>query len=370
MARRIDLDLGERGYPIHLGAGLLADAGRLIGERLAAGPCLLVSDATVAAHHGAACAAGLRAAGFAPTTATFPAGETSKTVATAVELWQACAAAGIGRDGGIVACGGGVTGDLAGFIAATWMRGVAFAQIPTTLLAMVDSAVGGKTGVNLPAGKNLIGAFHQPICVIADPLVLATLPPREYRAGLAEVLKYGVIGDPAFLTWQEAHAAALAAGEPGAVERAVAESCATKARYVAADEREDGVRAHLNYGHTFGHALEAEGGYAIWLHGEAIGIGMRMAVDLARRLGVLTDPTLAARQDALLAAYRLPMTHPVTDPDTAAVRLAGRCRQDKKARAGRVRFILPRRAGEVMMVTDPPTEAVVAAFRSALGGPR
>jgi 3-dehydroquinate synthase len=231
---------------------------------------------------------------------------------------------------------------------------------------MVDSSVGGKTGVNSPAGKNLIGAFKQPLCVLIDPSLLATMDGREYRAGLAEVLKYGVIRDAGFFAWQEAHAEALVRAEPAAVGHAVAECCRIKAWYVGEDETEQGVRAELNYGHTFGHALERETGYRTFLHGEAVGIGMRMAADLSRRLGLLGDPGLAARQDALLARYLLPLSHQVGDPAAAATRLAGHCRLDKKVAGGQLRFILPTRLGEVRQQPVDDEGRVAEAFASAL----
>jgi 3-dehydroquinate synthase len=362
---RIDVALGERGYPIHIGAGLLDRAGELLRPHLPGGRVLVVADATVAGLHGGRLLAALAAAGFTATMAPFPAGEPSKTLDQADRLWQACAGARIDRQDAVIGFGGGVSGDLAGFVAACWMRGVRFAQIPTTLLAMVDSSVGGKTGVNSAAGKNLIGAFKQPVAVVADPALLASMDPRAYRAGLAEVLKYGVINDAGFLAWQEAHAAGLAAGDPAAVAHAVAESCRIKAWYVAEDEFENGVRAHLNYGHTFGHALERDTGYQVYHHGEAIGIGMRMAAELARELGLLEEDALIARQDRLLAAYGLPLTHPSAAPFADATRLADHCRLDKKVANGRMRFILPRRAGAVAIDATDAVQAVACAFASA-----
>jgi 3-dehydroquinate synthase len=370
--RTITVDLGDRSYPIHIGPGLLDQAGALLRPSLPGGRALVVADATVTALHGKRLEASLIAAGFTPTFADFPAGEPSKTLDQADICWQACAAAKIDRQDAIIGFGGGVSGDLAGFVAACWMRGIRFAQIPTTLLAMVDSSVGGKTGVNSAAGKNLIGAFKQPVAVIIDPALVSTMEPRAYRAGLAEVLKYGVINDPDFLAWQEANAAALANGDPAAVAHAVAESCRIKAWYVREDEFEQGVRAHLNYGHTFGHALERDTSYKAYHHGEAIGIGMRMAANLAQHLGLLTDSTLAARQDALLAAYRLPLTHPSASPFADATRLAGHCRLDKKVANGRMRFILPRRVGVVAVdeIDDLPATATAFASAFAVDEPR
>ena len=362
----INVPLGERAYDIHIGSGLLDQVGALVKPRLAGAKVLVVADATVAAAHGTRLLASLTAAGLAPTLFTFPAGEPSKTLATAEAAWAACAAAKIDRTDAVLGFGGGVSGDLAGFVASCWMRGVRFVQVPTSLLAMVDSSVGGKTGVNSAAGKNLVGAFCQPVAVVIDPTLISTMDPREYRAGLAEVLKYGVINDPVFLTWQEQNAAALDRGEPAAVAHAVAESCRIKAWYVEQDELEQGVRAHLNYGHTFGHALERETKYRQYLHGEAVGLGMRMAVELAARTGLLQTPDLAARQDALLQAYHLPLVHAAADPLATAASLTAACALDKKVAKGATRFILPVRPGTVELVTAPDAGQVQAAFSSAL----
>lgn len=363
---RVDVALGDRSYPIHIGAGLLAQAGSLIRPHLKGGKALVIADATVERLHGTTLTKSLNDSGITHAVTSFPAGEPSKSLTTADVLWQACATNKIDRSGAIIALGGGVSGDLAGFVAAAWMRGITFIQVPTTLLAMVDSSVGGKTGVNSAAGKNLIGAFKQPSCVVIDPLLIATMDKREYRAGLAEVLKYGVIKDPAFFAWQEANAEALAKGEPAAVAHAVAESCRIKAWYVTEDETEQGVRAHLNYGHTFGHALERETRYTQYLHGEAVGIGMRMAADLAKRLGMLSDTTLIPRQDALLAKFGLPTTHAASDPAALAKVLTGHCGLDKKVAAGRMRFVVPMRLGEVVTQEISDQDAVASAFRSAV----
>ena len=363
MDRLVTVALGARSYPIHIAPGALDRAGALLRPHLG-GKALVVADATVARLHGGHLLASLASAGIAATLAEFPAGEPSKTVATAERMWQACAAARIDRGDAVIGFGGGVSGDLAGFVAACWMRGIAFAQVPTTLLAMVDSSVGGKTGVNSAAGKNLVGAFKQPVAVVIDPELVASMDHREYRAGLAEVLKYGIIKDPAFLAWQEAHAEALDGRDPGAVAHAVAESCRIKAWYVGEDETEQGVRAHLNYGHTFGHALERHTRYTAYLHGEAVGIGMRMAAALAARLGRLADRDLAARQDALLHRYHLPLAHPGAAADLPA--LVAACGLDKKVAGGRMRFVLPRAVGAVETLAVDDAEAVAAAFAAGL----
>lgn len=362
-AHIVNVELGERSYAIHIGTGFLAQAGALIRPKVS-GKVLVIADAQVANLHGERLLRSLADASVTASLTTFPAGETHKSLSTADALWQACAAVKLDRSDAIVAFGGGVSGDLAGFVAASWMRGIAFVQIPTTLLAMVDSSVGGKTGVNSAAGKNLIGAFKQPALVVIDPELLRTMDEREYRAGLAEVLKYGVIKDAEFFAWQEANAEALVARAPEAVAYAVEKSCRIKAWYVSEDETEQGVRAELNYGHTFGHALERETGYTRYLHGEAVGIGMRMAARYARAVGLLSDSTLEARQDALLERYGLPLTHAAKDPAAEAARLAEHCRLDKKVRHGSPRFILPTAIGCVVPHESPIGVGLLDAFQA------
>jgi 3-dehydroquinate synthase len=363
---RVDVTLGSRSYPILIEPGLLADAGTLVSEHLTARAVLVISDERVMALHGRRLKDSLEQAGLRVHQETFPAGEEHKSIAQAERLWAACASHRLDRSGAVIALGGGISGDLAGFVAACWMRGVALVQIPTTLLAMVDSSVGGKTGVNSAGGKNLIGAFKQPHCVLIDPELLGTMEEREYRSGLAEVLKYGVIRDAAFFHWQEAHAEELERRDPDMVAYAVAQCCRIKADYVSEDEFEQGVRAQLNYGHTFGHALELDTHYTRYLHGEAVGLGMRMAANLAQILGLLTDPQLILRQDGLLTRYHLPLTHAVSDPAATAARLASHCRLDKKVTHGRTRFILPTGLGHVVMQEAPEAARVVEAFASAL----
>ncbi len=326
---------------------------------------LVVSDDTVAGLYAAAFCADLRRTGARVELATFPAGEPHKHLDTCRALWTACAEAAVDRSGTIIALGGGVVGDIAGFVAATWMRGVRFVQVPTTLLAMVDSSVGGKTGINSAAGKNLIGAFWQPGFVLIDPGFLTTMEARDYRAGLAEVVKYGVIREPDFFSWQEEHAAALLERDPATLAHAVACSCECKARYVIDDEREGGVRAHLNYGHTFGHALERETGYATYRHGEAVAIGMHMAAHCAAAAGLLEDEALLERQRALLERLALPLVHPSTDPATLE-RLIANCGLDKKVRAGAVRFVLPRAMGQVEVHADVDPAAIRQGFAAGL----
>ncbi|MDA3959361.1 MAG: 3-dehydroquinate synthase [Planctomycetota bacterium] len=366
MSETVHVDLGPRSYDIRIEVGSLTRAGELIAPHLDGGAALVVADATVAGLHGETLLASLRASDVRCDLVTFAPGEPNKSITTCEQLWKACADAGIDRSGTVIALGGGVSGDMAGFVAATWMRGIRFIQIPTTLLAMVDSSVGGKTGVNSLAGKNLIGAFQQPSFVLIDPAVLSTMDAREYRAGLAEVAKYGVIRDADFFAWMEHNSAALVACDPAAVGHAVAVSCRTKAWYVENDEHEHGVRAHLNYGHTFGHALERETGYKRYLHGEAVAIGMEMAADCAERIGLLANTELRARQTALLQALQLPLVHASDDPAGAVERMLGSVRLDKKARKGQTRFVLPKDFAAIEIVTEPDGDAVRAAFAASV----
>lgn len=335
----VHVDLGRRSYPIHIGRGVLRHLD--VGTRRA----LIVTNDTIAPLHLDAVTRRLPAAGVC----VLPDGEQHKTPATALSIIDTLAGDGFHRDSIIVALGGGVIGDLAGFAAAVYHRGIDFIQLPTTLLAMVDSSVGGKTGVNHPAGKNLIGAFHQPLAVLADLDWLATLPDREYAAGLAEVVKYALIGDADFLDWLEARREALAQRDPEVLTEVVRRCCEAKADIVAADERESGQRALLNLGHTFGHAIENASGYGVVLHGEAVAMGMVMAADLSHRLGWLTADDVQ-RVRALLAGLNLPVSPPALG--TARYRtLMGR---DKKVLAGRLRLILLRQLGQAVIVDDIP----------------
>lgn len=350
--REVIVELGLRRYAIGIGRGLLADPGwtRTIGAR----PCVLMTDATVDRLHGSAVrkALGLDAgAAFV-----VEPGESAKTTETASRAWEWLAERRLPRDGVIVALGGGVVGDLAGFVAATWMRGVDFVQLPTTLLAMVDSSVGGKTAINLPAGKNLVGAFHQPIAVHADLSTLDSLPTREFAAGLAETIKYGAIVDRDFFEWIDAARYRLLDRDDAALAEAVGASCQHKAAIVARDERETGERAWLNFGHTFGHAIEAAGDFRELLHGESVAIGMVLAARLSARLG-LAPAEDADRLERLLAALGLPTVVPETmDPGD----LLARMRLDKKALAGRMRLVLWRGIGRAEVVEGVPEAEVLA----------
>ena len=357
--RTIAVELGEKSYPIVIGADNLSQLGPLLLEQgLKPGSkVLLVTNPVVDLHYGAACRASLAAAGFAVSSLVIEAGEDQKTPATVALIHDAAFAAKLERGSLIVALGGGVVGDMAGFAAATWLRGIAVVQVPTTLLAMVDAAIGGKTGVNHPGGKNLIGAFHQPRLVLIDPSVLATLPVQEFRAGMAEVIKYGVIGDSELFAALEAAALKDPSGDGGLASReALGEdllqtllerSAAAKARVVAADEREGGLRAILNYGHTLGHCVETLSGYGTYLHGEAVGLGMLAAGALSRHLG-LWSAQEENRQRALIAAAGLPLNWPPLDPEAVLACLQG----DKKVRQGKVRFVLPIAIGRVVIRDD------------------
>ena len=355
----IDVSLGPRSYAVHIGTGMLAD--RAAWRRAIRGRhVLVISNTTVAPLYLDAVAQGLEGLDWA--SFLIDDGEAHKTFDNVGRALAELARLGATRDACIVALGGGVVGDLAGFTAACWMRGIDFIQMPTTLLAMVDSSVGGKTGVNLPAGKNLVGAFHQPRGVFADIGTLATLPDREYRAGLAEVVKGAAIGDPDFFAWLEAHAGALAAREPAAVSEAIARKVAYKAGVVARDETEQGERALLNLGHTFGHALETAGRYATLLHGEAVAVGMVLAAQLSQHLGMSAlDDTL--RLQRLLDALGLPTDVP---PGMDAAQLLALMRLDKKNTAGTLRLILWRGIGRAEIVSGVAEEAVAGVLQAAV----
>ncbi len=346
--------LAERAYPIHIGAGLLERVDLLV-PLLPQPRVALVTNHTVAPLYLDRVARSLEAAGIASVRIVVPDGEAHKDWPTLTMVFDALLEHRCDRKTAIVALGGGVIGDLAGFAAATYQRGVPFVQVPTTLLAQVDSSVGGKTAINHPLGKNMIGAFHQPLAVLADTDTLATLPPAELRAGLAEVIKHGAIRDVAFFEWLEANLDALLRLDRGALAYAVKRSVEIKAAVVAADERETGVRALLNFGHTFGHAIEAGLGFGAWLHGEAVGAGMVMAADLSVRLGLL-ERAAADRLRRLLARTGLPVAGPALGPDRYVDLMA----VDKKAEAGRVRFILLDRLGAARIVDSVSADVLQA----------
>jgi 3-dehydroquinate synthase len=348
---------GSHPYAISIGPGLLDD-GALLAATLRGRQVLLVSDDHVAPLYADRVTRALRSArlGLRVDGYVLPAGESSKTLAHFAQAVDALAAIGATRDACVIALGGGVVGDLAGFVAACWMRGIDCVQLPTTLLAMVDASVGGKTAVDLPQGKNLVGAFHPPRAVIADTEALLTLPVRELRAGLAEIVKYGAIRDAAFLDWIEAHADALLAGDDAALAEAIARSCRHKAQIVARDPYEHGERALLNFGHTFGHAIEAEQDFAGLNHGEAVAVGMVLAAKLSARLG-LANGADAQRLATLLARLALPVAVPAgLDADA----LLERMRLDKKADASGLRFVLWDGIGAARVMAGVADDAVLA----------
>jgi len=365
--QRVAVGLGERAYDVLVGPGLLARAGGLIAPVLPARRVVVVSDAAVAALHLPALREGLAAANIRVLAEiAVPPGEASKDFARLKEVLEAMLAAGLDRRTAVIALGGGVVGDLAGFAAAIALRGVPFVQVPTTLLAQVDSSVGGKTGVNLAAGKNLAGAFHQPRLVLADTDTLATLPARELRSGYAEVAKHGLLQGPLW-AWCENHGAAVLAGERAALTHAVVESCRLKSAIVAADEREEsaeGGRALLNLGHTFGHAIEAEAGFdGSVLHGEAVAVGLGLAAALSARLGHCSQEW-PSRVMAHLAACGLPARLADLPRRFALEALMARMAKDKKNRDGAMRFVLMRGAGDCFTSAEVPPETVRALLRA------
>jgi len=330
----LSVTLGDRTYPMHIGAGLLGDES-LYAQYIASKSVAVISNRIVAPLYLERVQRAIERAGGRVVPILIEDGEQAKAWATLDHVVDAMLAARCGRDSVVVALGGGVVGDLAGFAAAVYQRGIPFIQMPTTLLAQVDSSVGGKTAINHARGKNMVGAFHQPLAVIADVGVLETLPDRELRAGMAEVIKHGFILDLQFVAWLEANMGKLLARDRAALSHAVRRSCELKAQVVAADERETGLRAILNFGHTFGHAIEAGVGYGEWLHGEAVASGMVMATELSARAGTLRRED-ADRVKALIALAGLP----VQGPKLAIERYLELMQVDKKAADGRIRFIL------------------------------
>jgi len=355
----LTVELEDRSYPINIGAGLLRQQS-LLQAAVPARDILLVSNTTVAPLYAETVKSAL--AGRRVVEAILPDGEQHKTLATAGRVFDVLVANRFARDAVVLALGGGVVGDLAGFVAACYQRGVDFVQVPTTLLAQVDSSVGGKTAVNHPGGKNLIGAFHQPREVLIDTEVLATLPERELEAGLAEVIKYGLICDRVFFDWLEQNIEALRRRDPAALAHAIFRSCQIKAQIVGRDERELGERALLNLGHTFGHAIEAATGYLDWLHGEAIGVGLLIAADLSRRLGGLAAADVD-RLRVLLARAGLRSTA----PQIGAAQAAHFMSVDKKVKSGRVRLVLLHRLGEAYISGDYPDAALQDTLRAHFG---
>ncbi|MGE0115668.1 MAG: 3-dehydroquinate synthase [Steroidobacteraceae bacterium] len=357
--QQLGIELGERSYPILIGSGLLNNTA-LLAEHIKARNLMIVTNEIVAPLY------------LQPLKATLadkrlhqvvlPDGEQTKSLDTLGKLFDALITARMNRDAAIIALGGGVIGDLAGFAAACYQRGIDYYQIPTTLLSQVDSSVGGKTAVNHPGGKNLIGAFYQPRCVIADTDVLNTLPDRELRAGLAEVIKYGLIRDPDFFAWLEVNAAGTLARDSQALTYAIRHSCEIKAEIVGIDEREQGLRAILNLGHTFGHAIENALGYGEWLHGEAVAAGMVLAADMSMRLGWLSKQDYQ-RTVKLLGASGLPTQAPRIGADKA-YELMG---MDKKVLAGQLRLVLLHGLGNAVITADYPAEVLQATLQHGFG---
>lgn len=352
----LTVELGSRSYPIHIGSGILGRM-ELLLPHLAQPKVAVVTNETVAPLLLKAYARRLREEGCQVVEIVLPDGEQFKDWLTLNKIFDALIEHSCERKTTLVALGGGVVGDMTGFAAACFQRGAPFIQIPTTLLAQVDSSVGGKTAINHPSGKNMIGAFHQPQLVLIDPDTLRSLPERELRAGLAEVIKYGLIRDLPFLEWLEQNIEKLLAKEPDALEQAIYRSCRNKAEVVSADEREHGERALLNLGHTFGHAVEAGLGYGRWLHGEAVAAGTMMALELSKILGWL-DAVDVARAEALFARAALPVNGPVM----GAERYIELMQHDKKVQNGRLRLILLKRIGQAIVSED----ASLADIRDAI----
>ena len=351
-----DAGQADRSYNIVVGSGVIGTIGPAVAAT-GAKRAVVIADAAVAGSHAAATAASLESSGLDVATLTVPSGEASKSVVSLERLWNEMARLAVDRHTHVVGVGGGVVGDLAGFAAATFGRGLPVWHVPTTVVAQVDSAIGGKTGINLAAGKNLVGSFWQPRGVIADVDTLATLPDREFKSGLAEVVKYGMILDPEFFDWLVANTGAILGRNTAALRHVVGRSAALKANVVERDEREiTGLRAILNYGHTFAHAYETAAGYGTLLHGEAVAIGMVSAAALAQSLGRI-GPDVVARQEHLLRAFDLPVTVPTGAGFTADALLATMAR-DKKTVGGRLRFVLPTRIGHVELVDGIDPAAV------------
>ncbi len=372
MAEKIlRVELGARSYNIHIGAGLLERTGGILRPVLGGGRIAVVTDERVAGLHLDRLSASLAAAGFDASPVLLPSGETAKSLDEFAKLMDRLLDLRLGRDGTVVAFGGGVTGDVAGFAAAALYRGVKWIQIPTTLLAQTDSSVGGKTGINMRQGKNLVGAFHQPSCVIADPDLLSTLPMREWRAGYAEIAKIALLGDAEFFAWLEQRVAEILSGSGNAVAEAVHAACAAKAEIVAGDETEEGRRALLNLGHSFGHALEAVAGYdGGFVHGEAVAVGTVLAVEASRRMG-FCEESVPVRVRAHLQAAGLPVSlRQLADLPWDTGQLLERMAQDKKFRDGRPVLVLLRAVGEAFVCRTPDMDVVREVLQEACAADR
>ena len=356
----IPVDLGNRSYSIVVEAGALASVGRRLRELRVGSRVVLVTDPGILKAHGTALMAGLEAAGLSVSVLEVPEGEAAKTLAVAEHCWDRLLAAGADRTSTVLALGGGAVGDVAGFVAATYMRGANFVPLPTTVLAQVDASIGGKTAIDHPKAKNLIGAFHQPRLVVVDPRVVLTLPERDFRSGLAEIVKHGVVLDAGYFEDVERSASALLARDLSTLTRIIGGSCRLKAEVIQRDPEEKGEwRFALNYGHTIGHALEAATRFETWTHGEAVSLGMVAEACLAERLGV-AEPSTTRRQQALLRTLGLPVRAAAANAEAVLAAIA----HDKKARDGRVPFVLAPTIGTFRVVYDVPPTEVRAALAS------
>lgn len=361
--KRLNVELGERSYPIYIGQNLTANPA-VLQDHLHGKQVCIVTNQTVAPLYLDHYQAQLTSQGFEVQVVVLPDGESFKNLDTLNQIFTSLLESRFNRSCTLIALGGGVVGDMTGFAAACYQRGVNFIQVPTTLLSMVDSSVGGKTGVNHALGKNMIGAFYQPQAVLADVALLASLPPREMAAGIAEVIKYGLICDEPFFNWLELNIERLVAKEADALTYAVERSCADKAKVVAMDEREGGIRAILNLGHTFGHAIETAEGYGNWLHGEAVAVGMLMAIDLSVRMGMVSEGVLS-RARALIEKSGLPVSGPAGMSNETYLELMS---VDKKVLDGKLRLVLLNAMGEACVTSDIDRSALndtLNAFRSS-----
>ena len=359
MVRRMEITADAEAYPLYLGSGLLAQAGAILREEGLAGKVLVVTNPTVGALYLAVVVKGLEEAGFAVQTVTIPDGEAYKRLDQLTKVYDAAAVGCLERDSVVLALGGGVIGDLAGFAAATYLRGVRLVQVPTSLLAQVDSSIGGKVAVNHREGKNLIGSFYQPSVVLSDLEVLGTLNEREFKTGLAEIIKAGLIGDCDLDAFLRTHSTVVRERQPEALLEIIARACAFKAQVVTEDVRERGRRAILNYGHTIGHALEAETGYAVYRHGEAVAIGMAAAAAISVEMG-LAAPDLNQATIEILQLYDLPTT---IEEGISAEQLVARMAWDKKVKDGHPRLVLSPKIGDVVVKDDVPTEVILPVLR-------
>lgn len=362
MPQTVNVPLGERQYDIHIGRGNLSQIRAFFERKDIRSAVGLITDDNVGPLYADTVRAHVEQAGLRCFVHTLPAGESHKRLSRVEEICGTLLESGLDRGSMLIALGGGVVGDIAGFAAACFMRGIPYIQIPTTVVAQVDSSVGGKTGVNHPLGKNTIGAFHQPSCVIMDMELLRTLPPRELQAGCAEIIKHGVIADAALFDYMENNSGAILQGDLDALEYPVARSCEIKSAVVVEDEQELGLRAILNYGHTFGHAIETVSHYSAFLHGEAVSLGMCAAGVLGLGLG-LVDREFVERQQKCLSAYALPVSWPDLPVEEALTAM----KKDKKSRSGALKFIVPTRLGAVVQRTDITEEQARDALASLKG---